>query len=187
MSIVVAVAKSDRVVMASDVQSNFGSRKVPPDNQRSRKIRRVGGSLLGRTGWSVYENILDDLFARRDEEPDLGDAQAVFRFFTALWKELHSRYAFVNDQSGRKNSPFGDLGGSFLVANRAGIHYVSRNTGVSRFEKYFAIGSGADFALGALHQLYDREPDPEAVARSAVETASALNAHCGAGIDLLEL
>ena len=44
MSIVVAVAKSDRVVMASDVQSNFGSRTVPPDNQRSRKIRRVGGS-----------------------------------------------------------------------------------------------------------------------------------------------
>ncbi|MGZ3309100.1 MAG: hypothetical protein ACXU8R_11330 [Xanthobacteraceae bacterium] len=43
----------------------------------------------------------------------------------------------------------------------------------------FAIGSGADFALAAMHLGYS--------AKKAVEVACALNAGCGNGIDTLRL
>jgi len=186
MSIVVAVTKGGRTVMAADTRSNFGSEVLPPDNQTTRKIRRVGDALLGRSGWGVYDNILGDLL-EQDEPPALQDAPDVFRFFNGLWKLLHRRYAFVNDQSKRKDGPFGDLGGSFLVANRNGIFYVAPNLGVTRFEKYYAIGAGADYSLGAVHQLYDREQDAEVIARAAVETAIAFNVQCGGPIDALEI
>lgn len=185
MSIVVAVVKNDKVVMAADSQSNFGHKVLPPDNQTTIKVRQVGDSLLGRAGWGVYDNILADLFDGA-EPPPLVDAPAIFRFFMELWKRLHQRYAFVNDQSKRKDTPFGDLGGSFLVANRNGIFYVAPNLGVTRFAKYFAIGSGADFSLGALHQIYDRDGDAEAVARAAVETAVAFSTQCGGEIRVME-
>jgi hypothetical protein len=154
---------------------------VTPDNQATTKIRRVGPSLLGRTGWGVYDNILEDLLARTDE-PDLGDRLAVFRFFTRLWGVLHKDYAFVNDQAKRKDSPFGDLGGSFLVAGPGGIFYTSSNLGVTQFHQYFAIGSGADYSLGALHSLYDTDDDAPTLAHKAVETAIAFNVHCGNAI-----
>lgn len=186
MSIVVAVAKRERTLMAADTQSNFGAEVLPADNQSTLKVRRVGRSLLGRSGWGVYDNILGDLLDE-GEGPELDDTRSIFRFFTGLWRVLHDRYAFVNDQAKRKDSPFGDLGGSFLVANRNGIFYVSPNLGVTRFEKYYAIGSGADYSLGAMHQLYDRENDVAQIARSAVETAIAFNVNCGGRIEVLEV
>lgn len=186
MSIVVAAAKANRTVMAADTQSNFGTEAAPPDNQVSSKVRRVGGSLLGRSGWGVYHNILDDLLGH-DEPPVMDTASDIFRFFNKMWRVLHERYAFVNDQSKRKDSPFADLGGSFLVANRQGIFYVAPNLGVTRFEKYYAIGSGADYGLGAMFQLYEREEDAGSIARAAVETAIALNVNCGGRIELMEV
>jgi ATP-dependent protease HslVU (ClpYQ) peptidase subunit len=185
MSIVVAVKKSDRTVMAADTQSSFGSEILPQDNQSTSKIRRVGDSLLGRAGWGVYDNILEEVLGQQDA-PDLNDAPRIFQFFTGLWKILHKRYAFVNDQSKRKDSPFGDLGGSFLVANKNGIFYVAPNLGVTMFKKYYAIGTGADYSLGALYQRYDRESDVERIGRSAVETAIAFNVSCGGEIEVLE-
>ena len=186
MSIVVAVARDDRVVMAADTLTSFGNEVSPPDNQRSTKIRQVGGSLLGRSGWGVYNNILDDLLDA-EKPPALDDSASIFGFFNELWKTLHKRYAFVNDQAKRKDSPFGDLGGSFLVANKSGIYYVAPNLGVTTFKKYFAIGTGADYSLGALFQLQSGTADAEAMARAAVETAIAFNLNCGGEIDLLEV
>lgn len=184
MSIVVAVRKDGATVMAADLQTSFGSEVVPTDNQKSRKIRKLGSTLFGRTGWGVYENILDDWLADRTA-PEVRGSADVFAFFKELWKGLHDGYAFVNDQSRGKDSPFGDLGGTFLMAAPAGIFYVSPNMGVSEFEQYYAIGSGADYALGALFARYDGDEDAEALARTAVEAASTFNVHCGGGVDLL--
>jgi len=186
MSIVVAVSKGERTVMAADTQTSFGHEVLPPDNLSTTKIQRIGGAVLGRSGWGVYENILCDVL-ERGQPPALDDAQGIFGFFTQLWKVLHQRYAFVNDQSKRKDGPFGDLGGSFLVANANGIFYVAPNLGVTRFEKYYAIGTGADYSLGAMHQLYDREQDPASIARAAVSTAITFNVNCGGNVEVLEV
>jgi ATP-dependent protease HslVU (ClpYQ) peptidase subunit len=184
MSIVVAVSKGEGMVLAADTQSTFGGERVPAGNQASIKIRRVGEALLGRSGWGIYDNVLDDMIDR-ERPPDLGDRSAVFRFFLDMWKRLHERYPFVNDQSKSKDSPFGDLGGSFLVAAAGGIFYVAPNLGVTEFQRYYAIGSGADYSLGALHHLYDTELDPVTIARKAAETAVAFDVHCGGEIQIL--
>ena len=42
MSIVVAVTKNNRTVMASDTMGFYGSQRVPTDNSKVVKIRRVG-------------------------------------------------------------------------------------------------------------------------------------------------
>ena len=186
MSIVVAVTKNDRTVLAADTQSSFGAEILPPGNLTTTKIRRVGQSLLGRAGWGVYDNILEDVLGQR-ETTELDDAPQIFRFFTELWKVLHKRYSFVNDQAKGKNTPFGDLGGSFVVANRSGIFYVAPNLGVTQFKRYYAIGAGADYSLGALHQIYEQEDDVESIARRAVETAIAFNVSCGGEIEVREV
>ena len=50
-----------------------------------------------------------------------------------MWKTLHQRYSFVNDQAKRKDSPFADLGGSFLVANSNGVFFtIGRNFDLTR-------------------------------------------------------
>lgn len=46
-------------------------------------------------------------------------------------------------------------------------------------DKFYAVGSGDEYALATMYLGHD--------ARKAVEVASALNQHCGNGIDTLEL
>jgi len=183
MSIVVAVKKNGRTVMAADSLNVFGQERIPTDNAKATKVRRIGTALMAVTGWSVYANILDDMLAEL-KTPGLGDEKEIFSFFLDLWRELHERYPFVNDQPHHKDSPFGDLDASFLVANPTGIYKVSQDSSVCRFDKYYAIGSGGVYALGALYQIYDQNADAAALARRAVETAIEFDIYCGGEIDL---
>lgn len=183
MSIVVAVAKDRHIAVASDTQINFGDLIVPPGNHRALKIRKVGQSYVAITGWAIYENIFND-FVDPAKPPSLAGEREIYRFFLRLWKALHQKYGFVNDQCEEQRSPFGDLAASFLIVNRNGIFSVSSDMSVTRFERYYAIGAGNDFALGALHGLYEEPYPAEVLARRAVAAAIAFNPYCGGEIEV---
>ena len=186
MSIAVAVRKRGQIVVAADSQESFGDRRVLRDNHGASKIVRAGSSYIASTGWGAYDNILRDYLAR-GSRPRLGSEPAVFAFFIDFWRQLHKRYQFVNDQVAADDddrSPFADLDSSFLVANRTGIYYVSSNISVMEFKRYYAIGSGASYALGALHALYDQGLGAESLARRACEAASAFDVSSGGDIDV---
>lgn len=183
MSIVVAVAKDGEIVMAADSQDSFGDINMPADNCPVTKILRVGKALLGTTGWAVYGNILEDYLAGKT--PVLTDERKVFRFFLGFWKAMHETYSFVDDQSRNDDAPFADLDSSFLVATGDRIFSVSSQMSVSRFLKYQAIGSGDEFALGALHALYDRGFSARELAVAAVESAITFDSACGGPVEVL--
>ena len=185
MSIAVAVKKGQRVVVGADTQQNFGSNKPCPGNLRESKLRRIGPALLASTGWGLYDNILDDYLSRRKAVRLLSRAD-VFQFFKGFWRALHKEYSFVNDQSGEKDSPFGDLDASFMVVNKAHIFHVSSNMSVTEFLKFHAIGSGSDYALGAMHVLYEENLRAEEMARRAVDAAMVHNIYCGGEIEILK-
>jgi ATP-dependent protease HslVU (ClpYQ) peptidase subunit len=184
MSIVVAVRKDGQTCMAADTQNSFGANRVSHDNGGVTKLRRVGRAIVGTTGWGIYENILDD-YLHAGDPPDLTSRTGIFTFFCALWKALHEHYPFVNDQGDRNDSPFGNLDASFLVAAETGIYYVAPDMSVSEFRQYFAVGSGADFSLGAAYNLYPQQIDASEIARRSVATASAFNLYCGGSIELM--
>ncbi len=187
MSIAVAVQKQGQIVIAADTQDNFGSSTVSLENYRSKKILQVGDSYIAATGWGVYEDILTDYFMH---VPDvtLDKKTTIFTFFMKFWKDLHEHYSFVKDQSEEEpESPFGGLDATFLIANPHGIFYVSSNMSVTKFERYFAIGSGSDFSLGVMYALYEHELTPEAIAQKAVEAAKTFNIYCGGATDVFQI
>lgn len=184
MSIAVAVAKRGVIAIAADSQESFGDRRVLRENLRASKIARVGSAYIATAGWGLYENILEDYLARA-RTPRLTDRKSIFAFFMRLWKDLGKRYSMVNDQPHQDDaSPFADLDSSFLVANRAGIFHVSGNLTVSEFQEFYAVGSGASYALGALQALRDGPLSAEAMARRACEAAMAFDIYCGGELDV---
>jgi len=187
MSVVVGVRKEGRLVLAADSLITFGSARMPEDNLKAEKIRALGDSLFASAGWGLYDDIIEDHVSQHPEVR-LADEKAIFSFFLGLWRQLHERYSFVNDQPGDdKDSPFGDLDTTFLIANRGGLFHVGSDMSVTRFRQYYAIGSGGDYALGALHVLYRQLDDPAAVARGAVEAAVAFDTKCGGPILVREV
>jgi ATP-dependent protease HslVU (ClpYQ) peptidase subunit len=185
MSIAVAVQKDQRIVIAADTQDNFGANKVSFDNYNSKKIISFGNSHIASTGWGLYEDIFTDYLSLHHKEISFDTKAQIFTFFMKFWKDLHEKYNFVNDQTDSDDdSPFGGLDSTFLITNPNGIFYVSSNMSVTGFQKYFAIGSGADFALGTIYALYEMDFSAEEIARRAVEAAITFNIYCGGNVDL---
>ena len=179
MSIAVAVRKDARIVLATDSQTNLGSERVPAANLSGAKFMQIGEAYMAATGWTLYSNILADVLGRRRATPRLDGEVNIFKFFTRLWEELHERYNFVKDQADDTDSPFGSLDSTFLVVCARGVFGVASDLSVLRYERYFAIGSGAPIALGAVHALYESECDAEAIAHSAAAAAIDHDVYCG--------
>jgi ATP-dependent HslUV protease, peptidase subunit HslV len=178
MSVAVAVKSRDQIVIAADTKRTFGSGAVEVANFTDLKIRAVGHAYIATTGWGLYSNILDDYLSTR-KRAKLTDQGSIFAFFRQFWKDLHERYSFVSDQRPDDDSPFGDLDASFLIASPEGIFSVACDMSVTQFEQYYAIGSGAPYALGAIHALYKPDADPLKLAERGVEAGMALDIYCG--------
>jgi ATP-dependent HslUV protease, peptidase subunit HslV len=185
MTVVVAVRKDGRTVLAADSLVNFGGQRYPPENCETHKILRVGSSLFAWAGWSLYAEMLR-AFLLEHPAPKLSGEVEVFRFFVDFWRSSRENFAMIRDAT-NSNSPFADLDSVFLIANRHGIFRVAANMDVTRFEQYAAVGSGAEYALGALRVLYDAELDAAQLARRAVEIGIDFNIYCGGTVDLQEV
>jgi ATP-dependent HslUV protease subunit HslV len=184
MSVIAAVRKASQIVIAADTQDNFGDLRPPPENHEAIKLREVGDTVLGSSGWALYDDIFSHYLARQ-KRVRLDSRHAIFDFFVRFWKQLHKSYSFVNDQPGKEaDSPFANLDATFLVASPAGIFLVSSNMSVSEFQQYYAIGSGGDYAIGAMHALYEEVQDPVQIAERAIRAGMAYDAACGGRVDL---
>jgi len=146
----------------------------------------VGASWLGSTGFSVYKNVLDHYLAGR-RVPAFKDERTVLDFFVRFWRALHDDYHFVNDQARTDDpSPFADLDAEFLLVNRYGIFQVQDILGVTRYERYCAIGSGASHAEGALEVLMQQDGTAAETATRAVQVAMKFDRATGGEIIVYE-
>jgi ATP-dependent protease HslVU (ClpYQ) peptidase subunit len=138
MSVIAAVRKGPRIVIAADTQDNFGDLRPPADNHEAIKLREIGGAVLGSSGWALYDDILAHYLAKK-KRVSLHDRPSIFAFFVQFWKDIRKSYPFVNDQPGKESeTPFANLDASFLVASPGGIFLISSNMSVSEFRQYYA-------------------------------------------------
>lgn len=185
MSIIVAIKRNGLVTMGADSLTCFGDGEMAPaENCRTRKILTMGDSYIGGTGWAVYDDIIDHWMLEKNA-PDLNSKRAVFSFFLELWRSMRDGYPFVNDQANSKDTPFTDLDSSFLVGSAGGIFKVSSDLGVTEFNRYAAIGSGSEYAIGAVEALWNQIEDDRDLVTAVLETACRLDVHCGGSLDVV--
>ena len=183
MSIAVVVKKDNKIVIGADTLQCFDSNMTGVDNLNESKLRCIGNAMVAGAGWGLYDNILDD-YLKGKKPVRLSTKQDIFLFFKKLWPVLHEKYSFVKNQCDNAESPFGELDSSFLIATKKRIFFVSSNMCVTEFRKFYAIGAGRDYAIGAIHVLYDQEKSAEEIARLAIEAAISNNVYCGGNIEI---
>ncbi len=186
MTVAVAVKKNKDIVLAAETQFNYGSATYSSANHKAHKIIKMGNAYVACTGWSLYENIFEDYLSGK-KKVSLNSKKDIFKFFIKFWKDLKKNYSYVEDQADDDESPFAHLDASFLIVNKKGIFHVSPNMSITQFEKYYAVGSGADYSLGALFTLYDQKQTAKNIAKQAVEAAIAYDIYCGGEIDIIKV
>lgn len=164
MSTVVVARKGNQVAIGSDSLVTFGEMRLPPGYEDNAKVFEVGGSLIGAVGSTAHFPVLRQALASLSaDELRLGSRDEVFDTFLKLHPKLKERF-YLNTKE-HDSDPYESSQYTIVIANAHGIFGVESYREVFEFERFWAIGSGRRFALGAMYAVYDK-------AKTAREVAS---------------
>jgi len=179
VSTVTVVKKNGHVAIAADTLSSFGSRKLSAvHNKRASKIVRLGASLVGLTGAAANLRVLEHAF-REAEAPAFDSAAGIFDVALKLQERLKHEYGM----NVRVAQPYESTEMTLLIANQHGIFGIYSMREVVEHERFWAAGSGGDYALGAMHALYETAADAVSVAEAGVRAAVEFDDGTGAPVE----
>jgi ATP-dependent HslUV protease, peptidase subunit HslV len=88
--------------------------------------------------------------------------------------ELHRtlRDDYFLQTPSKTDGPFEPIGFHTLIANQYGIFGAFSSHSVIEYSRFYVIGRGSDYALGALEALYEKEKSSENLVHAALEIVS---------------
>jgi ATP-dependent protease HslVU (ClpYQ) peptidase subunit len=166
------VRKGGIAVIAADTLIKWGNAKESAAYIANHdKILRVGDSYLAVTGYATFKAILHDYFEHAGDDAQFDTPANIFRTWNRLHGALKERYFLLPEED--KEDALESSRIDCLIANAHGIFGVAAHRTVQEFSKFYAYGSGSDYALGAMYSAYkDPALNAEQIAREAIEAAA---------------
>ncbi len=185
MTTVVAVRKNDEIAIAADSLTTFGDTRLTADFDRTPdKIVRYKGSYIGLCGSAAHQLVFESLLAKHGDL-DFSNKAAIFETFRKLHPILKEQH-FLNPKE-EDDDPYESTQITALVANEHGIFGVYSMREVFEYSQYWAIGSGREFALGAMYAQYAKLRSAEAIARLGIEAGATFDKNSGLPLTLYTL
>jgi ATP-dependent protease HslVU (ClpYQ) peptidase subunit len=178
MSTVVIVKKAGKICIAADSLTSFGDLKLSSAYDAANdKILQFRDCYLGIVGSAahqlVLESIINDNKILEEVDIDLSSRLSVFETFRALHPVLKDKY-FLNAKD-EDDDPYESTQIDALIASPTGIFGIHALREVTEYNRFWAIGSGAEYALGAMYALYDTAASAQDIAEKGVEAGSEFN------------
>ena len=172
MTTVTVVKKDGVAAIAADTLIKWGSAKESATYISNHdKILQIGDSFVGVTGTATFTAILRDYFEHIDEDVRLDSSTNIFRTWNRLHAILKERYFLMPEED--KEDALESSRMDCLIANPHGIFGVAAHRTVQEFSRFYAYGSGSDYALGAMYFAYGNpELNAEQIARHGIEAAA---------------
>ena len=185
MTTIVVVRKGDSAVIAADTLTTFGTTRLAPAYDRSpQKVVRYRDSWIGVAGSAAHQLVLENLL-ERNPNLDFDGRAAIYETFRKLHPVLKEE-AFLNPKE-EEDDPYESSQMTVMVANPSGIFAVYSMREVFEFDRFWAIGSGRDFALGAMFSLYPRAKGAAAVAEAGVTAGAEFDTGTALPVNLHEV
>ncbi|MCB1023947.1 MAG: hypothetical protein KDB79_06150 [Acidobacteria bacterium] len=172
MTTIVVVRKGKEAAIAADTLTTYGSQLESARYIRNnKKIVKYKESYFALTGWSVSQTALEDLLKNAKEEFLLRNEKEIFRFQIEIHKMLKNEYFMKADKS--DSDAFETSRANMLLANSGGIYALSEYRYVKELSRFYAYGSGSDYALGAMFAAYDdKEKSAEDIAKIGIRAGA---------------
>ena len=155
MTTVVVVRKGGTVAIASDSLVTFGDTRLGAAYEANDKLFKVGDSWVGMAGTTAHFPVLRRaLAALPADELKLHSRDQVFDTFLKIHPKLKETF-FLNTKE-EDADPYESSQFTALIANHAGIFGVYSYREVFEFDRFWAVGTGRAFALGAMYAGFDK-------------------------------
>ncbi|MEM7061617.1 MAG: hypothetical protein AAF572_00395 [Cyanobacteria bacterium P01_B01_bin.77] len=179
MTIITAVKKNHEIAIACDtlVTRNGNIQTLAEHQVNDSKLLSYGDSILGFTGSWAVRQIFTDLL-ERSEPKSFSSSSEIFRWLLSHQATLKSDYFVKTDNGNDKRQPTESQWLYALMVNPHGIFVITAYREVTEFSKFWAIGSGSRFALGALEILYGQDLSAAEIAEKAAIVATKFSPEC---------
>ncbi len=124
-----------------------------------------------------FDRIYDKIVRYRDSSVGLCGSAAHQLVFESL---------FLNPKE-EEDDPYESTQVTALIANGSGIFGVYSMREVFEYTQFWAVGSGREFALGAMQALYGRLRTASAVAKAGIEAGATFDKNSGLPMTLYSL
>ena len=182
MSTVSVVKKDGLIAIASESLTTFGSTKLYGDfSSNSKKIVTWGDNYIGMVGSVAMHMIFEDIIAKSKKTPKFQSTAEVYSYFNKLHEKLKKKYHINPEED--KDDPVESSQYEIVICNSHGIFGVHSLREVYDLQKFWSYGSGSEFALGAMHALYnDSAKSAEQIARAGIEAGIQFDTSSGGDI-----
>jgi len=171
MTTVVVVRKGTQVALASDSLVTFGDTRLAHGYEENEKLFRVGDSWVGMAGTTAHFPVLRRVLnSLSPDDLKLHSRDEVFDTFLKVHPKLKETF-FLNPKE-EDADPYESSQFTALIANATGIYGVYSYREVFEFDRFWAIGSGRDFALGAMYTQYAKGKSAAAIAGIGVQAGA---------------
>lgn len=181
MSLVIAIKDKDRIVLGADKQASTGGSKDHA-NTKIWRLEELPGAIMGSVGSArasqiiQYSNIIDKNLLGQDL-----DTEFIVRVLApTIAGGLKANGVVVDSSEGARCDL---MPNAFIFAYKDKAWTIWHDLSVSEIDEYFAIGSGADVAKGALFATPEKDPFNRIVV--SIEAAAESTLYVDNGIDLL--
>ena len=185
MTTLVAVRKNDEIAIAADSLTTFGDTRLSAEFDRTpEKIIRYKDTFIGLCGSAAHQLVFESLLAKHDNL-DFTNKAGIFETFRKLHPILKEQH-FLNPKE-EEDDPYESTQITALVANPRGIFGVYSMREVFEYTRFWAAGTGREFALGAMHAQYGRLRTAEAIARAGIDAGTTFDKNSGMPLTLYTL
>ena len=170
MTTLVAVKKNGMAAIAADSLTTFGDTRLGRQYKGEHdKILEINGSFIGLCGSSAHPLVISSLLPKL-EDARLGSRMEVYETFRRLHPILKEQ-GYLNPKED-EDDPYESSQITALIVNGTGIYGVYSYREVFDYDRFWGIGSGRNFALGAMFAAYDRCKTAADVAKIGVEAGA---------------
>ena len=171
MSTIVAVLKHNVACIAADSLTSFGDTKQAAEYVTdSDKILRFTGvaseNFMGIVGSAAHQLVMQSLIINHSDKIDFSNRLTIFNTLKTIHPILKEEY-FLNSKEEDDDS-YESSRVDALIMNANGIFGLYSLREVDQYSRFWAVGSGSEFALGAMHAVYEQLDDAEQIAKAGI-------------------
>ena len=171
MSTIVVVRKGQTACIAADTLTTFGDVRLDSTLDRNHsKIQTFGKTHMGIVGSAAHSLVAERAFNDKELAADFSTRDAAFDTLIRLHPVLKEHY-FLNSKDADED-PYETSQIDAVFVNPNGIFALFSLREVYEYTRYWAVGSGACYALGAMHAVYDRYKSARDIARAGAEAGA---------------
>lgn len=174
MTTIVVVMKDGHAAIAGDTLTTFGSTRLGSAHDAApEKILKHEGTYFGIAGSAAHQMVLESILKNHEKAKDFrfNGRHEIYESFRKMHPILKED-AYLNPKE-EDDDPYESSQMTALVANASGIYGVYSMREVFAYDRFWAIGSGRDFALGAMWAVYDSKKSAREIAAIGVKAGAA--------------